>query len=72
MFDSAGDYVLTSGEKHIRVFHNVTGRRAAIATAEKKLNASNNSAATKERLQNIIKQAEDFLMSLGESARAEY
>lgn len=71
LFDSAGDYILTSGEKHIRVFHNVTGRRTAIVTAKKKLNASNNSAATKERLENIIKQAEDFLISLGESARAE-
>ncbi|XP_075220403.1 transducin beta-like protein 2 isoform X4 [Lycorma delicatula] len=71
LFDSAGDYVLTSGEKHVRVFYNVTGRRTAIITAKEKLKASGNSAATKERLQNIINDAEQFLIKMGEAKRAE-
>ncbi|XP_039291960.1 LOW QUALITY PROTEIN: transducin beta-like protein 2 [Nilaparvata lugens] len=66
MFDAASELLLTSGEKHVRVFHNVTGRRTAIATAKQKLQSSANSAATKERLQIIIKEAEQFLANLGE------
>ncbi|KAL1132478.1 hypothetical protein AAG570_010433 [Ranatra chinensis] len=65
-FDSAGDYVLTAGEKHVRVFHNVTGRKANIQSARTKLQASGNSLATKERLQEIIDKAEAFLTGIGE------
>uniref|UniRef100_A0A1B6EV11 Uncharacterized protein n=1 Tax=Cuerna arida TaxID=1464854 RepID=A0A1B6EV11_9HEMI len=66
LFDSAGDHVLTAGEKHVRVFHNVTGRRTAIASARLRLSMANNSAATKERLEGIISTAETFLKSLKE------
>uniref|UniRef100_A0A1B6D5Z2 Transducin beta-like protein 2 n=1 Tax=Clastoptera arizonana TaxID=38151 RepID=A0A1B6D5Z2_9HEMI len=69
LFDSAGDYVLTSGEKHVRVFHNVTGYRTTIASARQKLKMSGNSAATKERLENMIKNAEIFLAKIGEPLR---
>lgn len=66
LFDSAGNFVLTSGEKHVRIFHNVTGHRVAIVSAKQKLSQSNNSAATKERLEKIIKTSEQFLKSLNE------
>lgn len=66
LFDSAGDYVLTSGEKHVRIFHNVTGRRTTIASAKEKLTTSNPSTATKERMENLIKTSESFLKSLKE------
>ncbi|RZF40481.1 hypothetical protein LSTR_LSTR000360, partial [Laodelphax striatellus] len=71
MFDAASELLLTAGDKHIRVFHNVTGRRTTIATANEKLKQSANSAATKERLQSIIKEAEQFLVGLGEDPNAE-
>lgn len=63
MFDSSGKYLLTSGDKHIRVFHNVTGLRCDIADAKEKLKQSQTSA-TKERLQQIIKDGETFLDSI--------
>lgn len=66
LFDSAGDYVLTSGDKHVRVFHNVTGRRTALVSARQKLTAAGLSAATKERLQELISINEKFLNTLKE------
>lgn len=66
LFDSAGDYVLTAGEKHVRVFHNMTGRRTAIVSARDKLSTSGISTATRERLEGIVKEAEDFLKSFKE------
>ena len=30
LFDAAGKYVLTTGDKHVRVFHNVPGHRTSI------------------------------------------
>uniref|UniRef100_A0A1B6MB85 Uncharacterized protein n=1 Tax=Graphocephala atropunctata TaxID=36148 RepID=A0A1B6MB85_9HEMI len=66
LFDSSGDHLLTAGEKHVRVFHNVTGRRVAIASARLRLSTANNSAATKERLESSISAAETFLKSLKE------
>lgn len=66
MFDAAGEYILTAGDKHVRIFHNVTGYKASILAAKNKLQASGNSSATKERLQNTIQEAEAFLKSIGE------
>lgn len=60
MFDSSGKYVLTAGDKHIRVFHNVTGVHCDITTAKDKLKQTQTSA-TKERLQKVIQDGEAFL-----------
>ncbi len=30
LFDNAGKYVLTAGDKHVRVFHNVPGLKTAV------------------------------------------
>lgn len=64
--DSEGNFVLTSGVKHVRIFYNVTGRRVTIVSAKEKLAGSNKSAATKERLEGIIKISEQFLKTLKE------
>lgn len=63
MFDSTGHYLLTSGDKQIRVFHNVTGYRTSIDTAKEKLK-ENVTSATRERLQKLIKEHQDFLNSI--------
>ncbi|KAK9744779.1 WD domain, G-beta repeat [Popillia japonica] len=63
LFESSGKFVFASGDKHIRVFHNVTGYRCNIATAKEKLK-HNQTSATKERLQNLIKDSEIFLESI--------
>lgn len=64
MFDSVGKYLLTSGDKHIRVFHNVTGYKCAIASAKEKLK-THQTSATKERLQTIMTDSQAFLKTLG-------
>lgn len=63
LFDATGKYVLTSGDKQIRVFNNVTGYRCGIETAKIKLK-EHQTSATKERLQNLITENEAFLKSI--------
>lgn len=63
MFDASGKYVLTSGGRHIRVFHNVTGYKATIASCKLKLKQTQTSA-TKERLEKLIKDSEAFLKTI--------
>lgn len=60
LFDASGKYVITSGDKQIRVFHNVTGYRCSIETAKIKLK-EHQTSATKERLQNLITDSQSFL-----------
>lgn len=67
MFDALGKYVLTSGERHIRVFHNVTGYKCAIASAKEKLK-QNQTSATKERLENLITESKAFLETIKANA----
>ncbi|KAK4873636.1 hypothetical protein RN001_012996 [Aquatica leii] len=63
-FDSSGKYLLVTGDRHIRVFHNVTGYYCEIETAKVKLK-QRQSSATKERLQQLICDNEAFLKKLG-------
>ncbi|GJQ80910.1 putative cellular response to glucose starvation [Trypoxylus dichotomus] len=67
LFDSLGKYIFTAGDKHIRVFHNVTGYRCAITTANNKLK-QNQTSATKERLQKLIADSESFLQTIDTKA----
>lgn len=69
MFDSLGKYLYVAGDKYIQVFHNVTGYRCNIITAKEKLK-QNNSSATKERLEQIVRDSEAFLKELNVSLKA--
>lgn len=60
MFDATGRFVFVSGDRHVRVFHNITGYKTEITAAEKKLK-SYQTAATKERLQLLIQDNTKFL-----------
>ncbi|XP_014605849.1 PREDICTED: transducin beta-like protein 2 [Polistes canadensis] len=64
-FDALGEYVLVSGDKHIKIFRNVTGYRAAITSAKCKLKQRQTSA-TKERLEKLITDCKGFLQEMGE------
>lgn len=64
LFDSTGKHILTAGQKHIRVFHNVTGYKCAIATAKDKLK-QHQTSATKDRLESIVSESEAFLKTIG-------
>jgi len=67
LFDSLGKYILTAGEKHVRVFHNVTGYRTTIASLQAKIRKPV-SSAQKERMEEQIQEAESFLKSIGEAS----
>lgn len=60
-FDPLAKYLLTTGDRHVRIYHNITGYKVANAVAKSKLNASNQSAATRERLEKLIAENEQFL-----------
>ncbi|CAK9828448.1 mRNA-capping enzyme [Anthophora retusa] len=64
-FDAAGEYVLVAGDRHIKVFRNVTGYRVAIESAKRKLTQKQTSA-TKERLEKLIEDNRKFLQAMGE------
>ncbi|XP_076635172.1 transducin beta-like protein 2 [Colletes latitarsis] len=65
-FDALGEYVLVAGDKHIKVFHNITGYRVAIESAKRKLTQKQTSA-TKERLEKLIVDNRKFLEAMGET-----
>lgn len=67
LFDSAGKYILTAGDKHVRVLHNVPGYYATIEDAKLKLQGAGTSAM-RDRMNAQIKEAKAFLKSLGEES----
>ncbi|XP_060521662.1 transducin beta-like protein 2 isoform X2 [Cylas formicarius] len=66
LFDASGKYLLVAADKQIRVFHNATGYRCSIASAKEKLK-EHQTSATKERLQQLITDSEEFLKQIGEN-----
>lgn len=59
-FDANNRFLVSSGDRAIRVFHNVTGYRAAIADMQALLKKSTN-AGVKQRLQQQISEAQNAL-----------
>lgn len=64
-FDAAGEYVLVAGDRHIKVFSNITGYRVAIESAKRKL-TQRQTSATKERLEKLVEDNRKFLKTMGE------
>jgi len=64
VFDSNSKYVLTAGDKHIRVFHNVPGLKIAVQDLEATLKKQSSNSAAKERIENQIKEAEETLAKI--------
>ncbi|XP_033113521.1 transducin beta-like protein 2 [Anneissia japonica] len=64
-FSPSSYYLVTSGDRHIQVFHNVTGCKANITEMEKKL-VKATSKTVKERLQQQLKTEKEKLESLHE------
>jgi len=63
LFDSTGEHLLTTGDRQIRVFHNVVGARIKLNALKTNLKTGNLSSAMKERVQQQINQAEKFLVT---------
>ncbi|XP_063058523.1 transducin beta-like protein 2 [Engraulis encrasicolus] len=59
-FDINGRFLVSSGDRAIRVFHNVTGYRAAIQDMQEMLKKASNEGM-KQRLQQQIKEAQSAL-----------
>ena len=55
-FDNTSRYLVVAGDKHVCVFHNVTGYQATMADLEAKKKKATNSAY-RERLQEQIEEA---------------
>jgi len=64
VFDSNSKYVLTAGDKHIRVFHNVPGLRIAVQDLETTLKKQSSNSAAKERIETQIKEAQETLAKI--------
>ncbi|KAG8230687.1 hypothetical protein J437_LFUL010764 [Ladona fulva] len=64
LFDAAGKYVLTTGDKHVHVFHNVIGQKELLETAQKNLRTASTSAM-RERLETQIATSKEFLQKMG-------
>ncbi|KAJ6638693.1 Transducin beta-like protein 2 [Pseudolycoriella hygida] len=60
-FDPLSKYLLATGDRHVRVYHNVTGYKISNVVTRSVLNGSNHSAATRERLEKLIAENEKFL-----------
>jgi len=64
VFDGTGKYVLTSGDKHARVFYNVPGQKTHIQTLKESLQRNLSNSSARERIQQQINEAEQTLNPL--------
>lgn len=63
LFDPLGKYFLTAGDRHVRVFHNVTGYKVKAETARLRLKEVQTST-TRERLEQSITECNQFVASI--------
>ncbi|XP_033627085.1 transducin beta-like protein 2 [Asterias rubens] len=69
-FDPSNRFLVSCGDRHIRVFHNVVGYRSNIASMEKKIKMSTTTKTQKERMQSQIRLMSECLAEiLGESPK---
>ncbi|CAG0896704.1 unnamed protein product [Cyprideis torosa] len=67
LFEPGSEFVLSAGDKVIRVFHNVVGYKATIQELQDKRKRPNLTSAMKERLDSQIREMKAKLSSLGEN-----
>uniref|UniRef100_H2YEE4 Uncharacterized protein n=1 Tax=Ciona savignyi TaxID=51511 RepID=H2YEE4_CIOSA len=61
IFDIAGRYILSSGDKHVRVFHNVLGYKETIRELEEKIRPIPSASSVRERYQKQVDEAKKSL-----------
>jgi len=64
LFDSSGKYVVSAGDKHARVFHNVPGHRTAIQALNETMKKNASNTSVRDRIQMQIKEAEQALANI--------
>jgi len=65
IFDKESKWLLTAGDRVVRVFHNVAGHKQKLIEFRDKLGKAN-TEGMKKRLQEQVKEMEDKLKALGE------
>ncbi|CAG0916559.1 unnamed protein product [Notodromas monacha] len=65
VFDPSNKFLLSGGDKQVRVFHNVVGYLATIEDLEQKKRTASHTAM-RDRIADQIAEAQKFLASLGE------
>lgn len=64
IFDSSSTLLLTAGDKHVRVFHNVPGKIIQIKELQEQLKRNLSNSTAKERIEGLIKDAEKDLAAI--------
>jgi WD40 repeat protein len=64
LFDSGSNFIITSGDKHVRVFHNVPGKMIQIQDLKEALKRNISNSAAKERIEMQIKEAEESIQQI--------
>ena len=64
LYSADGQYLFTSGDKHIRIFHNVPGIQINIQELREVLKKNISNSAAKERIQKQIELAEENLKNI--------
>jgi len=64
IFDAGSNYLLTSGDKHVRVFHNLPGKLIQIEDLKQALQRNITNSAAKERIEMQIKEAEESISKI--------
>lgn len=63
LFDPLGKYFLTAGDRHVRIFHNVTGYKVTAEAARLRLKEGQTST-TRERLEQTITECNQFVATI--------
>jgi len=66
-FDIAGKYVLTAGDKHVRVFHNTMGYKEKIRNLEASIKKVSEGSAIHQRQQKMLDDAKKALKKIEDS-----
>lgn len=64
VFDSSSSFLLTAGDRHIRVFHNVPGKIIQIEDLKAQLKRNLTNSTAKDRIEKLIMDAEKDLAAI--------
>jgi len=68
IFDSSSAFLITAGDKHVRVFHNVPGKLMQIEDLKAQLKRNLSNSTAKARIEGLIRDAEKELSAITNQA----
>jgi WD40 repeat protein len=69
-FDIGGKYILTAGDKHIRVFHNTMGYKEKIQHLEEAIKKLTEGSAIRQRQQKMLDDAKNALKKIQDKTKS--